>query len=111
MQDHGDDESAAAPAKRRGALATPGKRTSASATTDTTTVDTAADRIAWPKTAPEQARAVAELLTTAKSPLTLDEIAARFTARGRWRDRLPQLLDTLVALGRARSENGRWWGG
>ena len=111
MQDHGDDESAAAPAKRRGARATPGKRTSASATTDTTTVDTAADRIAWPKTAPEQARAVAELLTTAKSPLTLDEIAARFTARGRWRDRLPQLLDTLVALGRARSENGRWWGG
>jgi hypothetical protein len=66
------------------------------------------DRLPWPKTAPEQARAVADLLATARAPLSLDDIAARFSGRGRWRDRLPQLLETLVALGRARSEDGRW---
>jgi hypothetical protein len=65
-----------------------------------------ADRLPWPKTAPEQARAVADVLTAAKVPLTLDAIADRFTARGRWRERLPQLLETLVALGRARDRDG-----
>jgi hypothetical protein len=72
---------------------------------------TAGDRLPWPKTAPEQARAVAELLAATRSPLSLDDSAARFTARGRWRDRLPQLLDTLAALGRARRDGQRWWGG
>jgi hypothetical protein len=68
------------------------------------------DRLPWPKTAPEQARAVADVLAATRSPLSLDDIAARFTARGRWRDRLPQLLDTLTALGRARRDGERWWG-
>ncbi|MFO0041003.1 MAG: class I SAM-dependent DNA methyltransferase [Pseudomonadota bacterium] len=68
------------------------------------------DRLPWPKTAPEQARAVADVLAATRSPLSLDDIAARFTARGRWRDRLPQLLDTLAALGRARRDGERWWG-
>lgn len=71
---------------------------------------TAGDRLPWPKTAHEQVRAVAEVLAATRSPLSLDDIAARFTGRGRWRDRLPQLLDTLVALGRARREGERWWG-
>jgi hypothetical protein len=100
---------AGAGAQARGAA---GRGARAAPTGDAATGEAAAagDRLPWPKTAPEQARAVADLLAAARAPLSLDDIAARFTARGRWRDRLPQLLDTLVALGRARSDGGRWWG-
>lgn len=59
---------------------------------------------AWPKDAIEQVRAVADLLAASPAPLTVDEIAARFSGRGPWRKRLPQLLDMLVALGRARQD-------
>jgi hypothetical protein len=62
----------------------------------------------WPKETVEQVRAVADLLAVAPSPLSLDDIAARFSARGPWKKRLPQLLDMLVALGRARDEGGRY---
>lgn len=31
--------------------------------------------------------------------LGLPDLEARFTARGRWRERLPVILDTLEALG------------
>ena len=62
----------------------------------------------WPKEAVEQVRAVADLLATSPVPLTLEEIGARFTARGPWKKRLPQLLDMLVALGRAEDQGGRY---
>ncbi len=42
--------------------------------------------------------------------LGVDDIAARFTARGPWKKRLPQLLDMLVALGRAQVQKG-WYRG
>ncbi|MCC6561693.1 MAG: hypothetical protein IT478_10070 [Xanthomonadales bacterium] len=58
----------------------------------------------WPKDAIEQVRAVADLLAARPAPLTVDEIAARFSGRWPWRKRLPQLLDMLVALGRARQD-------
>ena len=45
-----------------------------------------------------------------QSPLSLDDIGNRFTARGPWKKRLPQLLDMLVALGRA-AEQGERYGG
>lgn len=57
--------------------------------------------IPWPKDAVEQVRAVADLLATSPAPLSLDEIEARFTGRGPWKKWLPQLLEMLVALGRA----------
>jgi hypothetical protein len=55
---------------------------------------------------PEQVAAVARVL--AASPIPLDEtaIAARFTGKGPWKKRLPPLLETLVALGRARVVSG-----
>jgi hypothetical protein len=56
----------------------------------------------WPSGLPEQIKAVAELLATSPTPLALADLEARFTARGRWRERLPVILDTLAALGRAR---------
>lgn len=40
--------------------------------------------------------------------LSLDEIGARFTGRGPWKKRLPQLLDMLVALGRAQESDGKF---
>jgi hypothetical protein len=56
----------------------------------------------WPAGLPEQIKAVAEVLSASGRPLALSDLEARFTARGRWRDRLPTILETLEALGRAR---------
>jgi hypothetical protein len=65
----------------------------------------------WPKDLTEQVRAVASLLADAPTPLNEDDIAAHFTGRGAWRRRLPQLLEMLTALGRARElPNGRYAG-
>jgi hypothetical protein len=65
----------------------------------------------WPAGLPEQIKAVAEVLAAQPRPMALAELEARFAARGRWRERLPVILDTLVALGRARQLDGaplRW---
>jgi hypothetical protein len=55
---------------------------------------------AWPNTLPEQIKAVADVLSTAAAALDMDAIAAHFKGRGRWRERLPMILETLVAIGR-----------
>ena len=46
----------------------------------------------------------------AASPIALDAemIATRFTARGPWKKRLPQLLQMLVAVGRADEQDGAY---
>jgi hypothetical protein len=62
----------------------------------------------WPSGLTEQIKAVAEVLAGAGRSLDLEGVAGHFNGRGRWRDRLPTLLDTLVALGRAREADGRW---
>jgi hypothetical protein len=62
----------------------------------------------WPATLPEQVAAVARVLTEAAAPLSEADLAARFTGKGPWKKRLPQLLDTLVALGRARKAAEGW---
>jgi len=64
----------------------------------------------WPSGLAEQIKAVAEVLSASIAPLALDEVAAHFMARGRWRDRLPTILETLEALGRARRATGGRWG-
>lgn len=61
---------------------------------------------AWPGGLPEQIKAVAEVLAASPLPLSLADLETRFTARGRWRERLPTIIDTLEALGRARSVAG-----
>ena len=64
----------------------------------------------WPKDTVAQVRAVADTLAASPTPLGVDDIAARFSARGPWKKRLPQLLDMLVALGRARVSDDRYSG-
>ncbi len=73
----------------------------------TFTVPTA--KLAWPTGLTEQIKAVASVVMVAACPLDVDAIAAHFTARGRWRERLPTILETLEALGRIRqSPNDQW---
>ncbi len=64
----------------------------------------------WPAGLPEQIKAVADVLASAPAALGLADLEARFTARGRWRDRLPTILDTLEALGRVRRDGAGWRG-
>ncbi len=64
----------------------------------------------WPNGLTEQIKAVAAILANAESGQDIEGLAKHFSGRGRWRDRLPTLLDALVALGRAREVNGRWIG-
>jgi hypothetical protein len=64
---------------------------------------------AWPVTLPEQIKAVADLLSAAPSALDLDAIAAQFKGKGRWRERLPVILETLVAIGRVRYVGEEIW--
>ena len=79
--------------------------TEADATTELTTPATPAPAVPkrpWPTGLPEQIKAVADTLSTSPVALSQADIEARFSARGRWRERLPTILDTLEALGRAR---------
>ena len=70
-----------------------------------------ATRQPWPADLPEQMRAVADTLATSAQPLDLDALAARFTGRGPWKKRLPQILETLEVLGKAQREAGGRWRG
>ncbi len=73
---------------------------------------TPATRQPWPADLPAQMRAVADALATSAQPLDEDALAARFTGRGPWKKRLPQILETLEVLGRAsRDGAGAWRGG
>ena len=63
----------------------------------------------WPGDLLAQVQAVADVLARAGAALDLDAIAAHFSARGRWRDRLPSILDTLAALGRVHAQDGGLW--
>ena len=64
----------------------------------------------WPKSLPDQIRAVHESILAAKTPTSADAIARRFT-RART-GRIAELLDTLVTLGQARKlDDGRYAAG
>ena len=63
-----------------------------------------AARQSWPRDLPEQFRTVRAALTAHRTPAAVEEVAGRF-ARAR-RDRVAEVLETLVSLGQAR-EAGR----
>jgi hypothetical protein len=58
----------------------------------------------WPAGLPEQIKAVADLLAASPRPLRLAELALCFGTRGNGGRRLPVILATLEALGRARRD-------
>ncbi len=66
----------------------------------------AAEKSPWPATLPEQIALLARLLAT--TPQTETHLAARIAGKGPWKKRLPDLLQTLVALGRARQDGENW---
>lgn len=68
----------------------------------------AREKQAWPAALPEQMAAVAHALASASAPLSEPDIAARFSGKGPWKKRLPEILQTLVALGRARQAGTHW---
>jgi hypothetical protein len=64
---------------------------------------------AWPQSLPDQIAALANALSV--QPQSEANLAARFAGKGKWKTRLPELLATLAALGRAKQlEDGRWLG-
>jgi hypothetical protein len=77
-------------------------------TTATATPAAAGKPRPWPRDAIDQVRAVAGVLAASAAPLSADDIATHFTARGAWKKRLPPLLDMLAALGRAREHAGKY---
>jgi hypothetical protein len=60
-----------------------------------------AARLSWPRDLPEQFKAVRAALAAQASPAAVEEVAARFV-RAR-RDRVAEVLETLVSLGQARN--------
>ena len=106
------------PARRAARLAQPvqaeidigiGTDTDTDADTDMVATGQAGDtataaRRAWPADLPAQMRAVADTLAATPGALTETALADRFAGRGPWKKRLPQILQSLEALGRARAD-------
>jgi len=67
-------------------------------------------RQAWPEGLPAQMRAVADMLATRAPGPDWNEtfLGERFSGRGPWKKRLPQILETLEAVGRARRTESGW---
>lgn len=63
----------------------------------------------WPASMLEQVKAVADVLAKTGTAMDLDAIAAHFSSRGRWRERLPSILETLVVLGRVHAQSASLW--
>ena len=82
------------------------KTRSTAAIESTSATSGTAQKTAWPATLPEQMALLARLL--AESALTESQLASRITGKGAWKKRLPDLLQTLVALGRARQDGEIW---
>ena len=82
-----------------------GPKTASTATVEPAT-PAATEKFPWPATLPEQMALLARLL--AATPQSEPQLAARIAGKGPWKKRLPDLLQTLVALGRARQEGETW---
>ena len=61
----------------------------------------------WPSTLPLQVSATAQLLATATTAMSLQEIEANFKGKGPWKKGLHRILETFEALGRARREEDK----
>ncbi|MFN7665584.1 MAG: class I SAM-dependent DNA methyltransferase, partial [Inhella sp.] len=80
----------------------------AEADTPATAPAAAATRQAWPAELPAQMRAVADTLARLPGAVSEATLAEHFTGRGPWKKRLPSILQTLEALGRAQATDAGW---
>jgi hypothetical protein len=69
------------------------------------------ERPRWPPGIPEQIKAVADLVSSSAASMTLDDISGSFSGRGRWKERIPMILETLESLGRFRKVGASAWRG
>ena len=60
-----------------------------------------ARKIAWPRTLPERMKTIATLLAASTAPMTTAQVAACIGGKADAKSQLPDILATLVALGRA----------
>ncbi len=60
---------------------------------------------AWPSTLPERMKAVAGLLSTNAEPMDSEAVARAFAGKSEAKKQIPEILETLVALGRAQAVN------
>ena len=60
-----------------------------------------ARKLAWPRTLPERMKVVATMLAESATPLSTEQVAARIGGKTDQKTQLPDILATLVALGRA----------
>ncbi len=68
---------------------------------DETLEQAKATKLAWPKSLPDQVRILREALSTQTGPATAEAIARQFIKAPK--DRVEELLETLVAMGQARA--------
>jgi hypothetical protein len=65
--------------------------------------------VVWPKALPDQVRAVSTALISAPLGLPLSALTTHFKGKGQWKKDLLPILETLAALGRARSNGNVWY--
>jgi hypothetical protein len=65
-----------------------------------------AKKLPWPASLADQAAAVQGALTAIAAPATADDVAAKFRNSKKNAERIEELLDTLVSLGKARELPG-----
>ena len=63
----------------------------------------------WPSGIAEQIKSVAGAISGSRQPMTLDAITKSFSGKGRWKERVPMILDTLESLGRIRRIGDHSW--
>ncbi|VFN05898.1 MAG: hypothetical protein BECKG1743F_GA0114225_111443 [Candidatus Kentron sp. G] len=71
-------------------------------------METTTAQTPWPKPLPEQVRLLRAALGQHPEPATVKQLAQTF--KGAQTKRVAEILDTLVAMGQAREEAGRYAG-
>lgn len=69
----------------------------AEGTADAASPAAPAHRPPWPAALPAQIRLLADTLAASATPLSRPAVGRALQGKGRWRERLPTLLDTLAA--------------
>ncbi|HNY48183.1 MAG TPA: hypothetical protein PLK42_09330 [Casimicrobium sp.] len=82
-----------------------GATNDAEAPAQTTFKKAKARKPSWPSTLPERMKAVAGLLSTNAEPMDSEAVVRAFAGKSEAKKQIPEILETLVALGRAQAVN------